>query len=458
MSSRVPLDELVDLDLSDDELYEALLALEQGDLRVLAGWEATRRDAQTPQWEESWETWLMLHARQTGKTRALIQATNEAVWDQGVRKVCVAGRTKEDTRDVLMAAFGEYDEPERRPFVGKSPMQLRWSNGAVGHVRSADVPESGRGGGYELVCCDELGSWWKRDNTGATLYDNLTFAASQGEKPRVIIATTPPGIGVQGRRVSLDLIKRIRSDPETRTTNEGMEANRANLPLGYIEARSRDNPPGTLRHTIEIKGELVEDVPGALWTDAMLTKARLRPGETARGLARQCSPVVVGVDLATTSKPTSDATGICVAGRLGELYVVFALEEHRVAPDVWAQRTVYLAEEWGATRVYVENNQGGEMVERLLRDHAGDTLWIEPFHTSASKANRADPVAALYAREERTVIHADYFEAGEAQMTSFPVASEHDDMVDSLVFAVGGLMGKGMGAWVLGEDGSIVMA
>lgn len=89
--------------------------------------------------------------------------------------------------------------------------------------------------------------------------------------------------------------------------------------------------------------------------------------------------VVVFVDPATTSKDSSDETGVVCSGvRDGkdDRRQVLGLQDWSVRPDevdgapslVWAPRAYWLALLWGARRIVVEVNQGGDEVLSAVRD------------------------------------------------------------------------------------------
>jgi len=144
--------------------------------------------------------------------------------------------------------------------------------------------------------------------------------------------------------------------------------------------------------------------------------------------------VVVAVDPSTTDNSTSDYTGITVAGIGfdGSLYVLHS-EQVKLSPNGWANRVLDLFDEYAADRIIAERNQGGQMVESTLRT-VRRLAPITTIHASRGKQTRAEPVAALY--EQGQVHHVGIHTALEDQMIVFPVASEHDDMVDSLVYAI----------------------
>jgi phage terminase large subunit-like protein len=83
--------------------------------------------------------------------------------------------------------------------------------------------------------------------------------------------------------------------------------NLPNLAPGFI-ARMRERYEGTRLGRQELYAELLEDVPGALWTHGLVEGTRVAavPCELYR--------IVVAIDPAVTSNEDSNETGILVAG------------------------------------------------------------------------------------------------------------------------------------------------
>ena len=83
-----------------------------------------------------------------------------------------------------------------------------------------------------------------------------------------------------------------------------------------------------------------------------------------------CRRVVVGVD--PPAGVDGDARGIVVCG-LGEDgvgYVLADLSVGGLSPKGWARKVAAAVEAWGAHRVVAEANNGGKMVESVLRGAA----------------------------------------------------------------------------------------
>lgn len=156
--------------------------------------------------------------------------------------------------------------------------------------------------------------------------------------------------------------------------------------------------------------------------------------------------IVIGVDPAVTSGEDADSTGIVVAGlgRDGDGYVLDDLTCH-LSPDGWAKVVVEGYDRWQADRVVAEVNNGGELVESVLRTQR-EHLPITLVHAHRGKFARAEPVAALY--EQGRVHHVGSFPELEDQLCEFVpgVSRESPDRLDALVWALTDLMVAGIGA------------
>ena len=80
--------------------------------------------------------------------------------------------------------------PWYRPIYEPSRQQLRWPNGAIATLFSADNPERLRGPQHDLFWADELCAW--RQATYA--WDMLLMGLRLGTNPRGLITTTPKPI------------------------------------------------------------------------------------------------------------------------------------------------------------------------------------------------------------------------------------------------------------------------
>ena len=83
---------------------------------------------------------------------------------------------------------------------------------------------------------------------------------------------------------------------------------------------------------------------------------------------KELSHIIVAVDPAVTSHEGSDETGIVVVGKdnLNQFYVLEDLSGRHSA-DEWGRIAIRAYYEWEADRIVAEVNNGGDLVERLIR-------------------------------------------------------------------------------------------
>ena len=168
------------------------------------------------------------------------------------------------------------------------------------------------------------------------------------------------------------------------------------------------------------KQQNVEDVEGALWTTEGINETRLSASDRTRLESGEVNPShltrkVVGVDPATTSKGTSDETGIVGAGKWPadshgvEHGVVLKDESGTYTPSQWGRRAVRMHDRLDAKAIIAEKNQGGEMVQDTI-ENAAKALWREGRRQSPrvnvvlvsvhdGKRVRADPIAQKWEEE-----------------------------------------------------------
>ena len=120
-----------------------------------------------------------------------------------------------------------------------------------------------------------------------------------------------------------------------------------------------------------------------------------------------------------------------------EHYVIHVLRDAscRKPPLAWAAEVVELYRELDADLVAGEVNNGGDLIESLLRQLADD-LNFRAVHATRGKILRAEPVAALYSRGK--VRHAGEFPDLEDEMLGYSplVSTKSPDRLDALVWAV----------------------
>ncbi len=386
--------------------------------------------------EGDWRTWVIMGGRGAGKTRAgaeWVRAEVEGArpLDPGrSRRVALIGETLDQVRDVMI--FGDSgimacSPPDRRPEWQATRRRLVWPNGAEAQVFSAHEPESLRGPQFDAAWVDELAKWKKAEEA----WDMLQFALRLGTHPRQCVTTTPRNVAV---------LKGILSNPSTVVTRAPTEANRAWLAASFLE-EMRARYGGTRLGRQELEGELLEDAEGALWTSAMLEGLRR---EDAGALSR----VVVAVDPPVTGHKGSDECGIVVVGVRAEGdpgdWCAVVLEDASLSaasPQEWARAAIAAMERHGAERLVAEVNQGGDLVESVIRQ-VDRLVPFKAVRAARGKTARAEPVAALY--EQGRVYHLRGLGRLEDQMCRMTVQGYEGkgspDRVDALVWALHELM------------------
>ena len=304
------------------------------------------------------------------------------------------------------------------------------SNGSIIHGISADKPDRLRG--YNLAGCwaDEISSWRYPDAWNLGLLPSLRDLRVS---PRVVITTTPKPVILLRQIMEEDQEK-----GSTIITRGSTFDNADNLAPKFLE-EMKARYEGTRRGRQEIYGELLTDVDGALVSQDMIDGPRLRESTNGKGANVPAdiflSRIVVAVDPATTSGEESDETGIivCAKGVDNRGYILADLS-CKESPDGWAKIVAKAYDQYGADRVIAEKNQGGDMVERIVRS-VHPNIAYKGVAAKVGKKLRAEPIAALY--EQGKVSHVGYFAELEDQWcTWIPDAAAHQkspDRVDALV-------------------------
>ena len=386
--------------------------------------------------EGDWRTWVILGGRGAGKTRAGAEWVRSVVEGPTplsagrASRVALIGDTFDQVREVMI--FGDSGlmalcPPDRRPDWVASRKLLVWPNGAVAYAHSAQDPEALRGPQFDAAWVDELAKWRKAD----AVWDMLQFGLRLGDDPRVCVTTTPRNV---------PLLRALLERGSTTVTHATTFANAANLADGFLdEMRARFE--GTRLGRQELEGVLLTDTPGALWTSEMIAAAQARE-------VPELDRIVVALDPPVTSGPAADECGIVVAGVVAKgaphTWRAYVIEDASIAgatPLGWAQRAVEVFHAHGADRLVAEVNQGGDMVETLLRQ-IDPGIAFSGQYANRGKGARAEPVAALY--EQGRVEHATGLGVLEDQMCQMTAqgfdGNGSPDRVDALVWALKALL------------------
>lgn len=416
--------------LARDDVVSALDDKERADFDY--HWPLFARQSQLAP-EGDWRVWLILAGRGFGKTRAGSEWVRATAESNAEARIAIVSSSLNEARAVMVegesgiiACF----PPEQRPLFEPSLRRLTFANGAQAQLFSAAEPESLRGPQHSHAWCDEVGKWPTAHERASRCWDNLLMGLRLGTAPRIAVTTTPRSVPLVRRLLEKE------QDGATIVTRGTTYDNSANLPDRFLAA-IEDEFGGTQLARQELGGELLTDVEGALWTRRMLEESRV---QTAPDQLRR---IVVAVDPPASSN--GDACGIIVAalGQDGKAYVLADCSAENASPEKWANQVAMAAEEWKADRVIAEANQGGAMVESVLRA-AGANMPVKLVHASRGKVARAEPVTAIY--ESGRAKHCGQFAKLEDQMCGLKAGGDYvgpgrsPDRADALVWALTELM------------------
>jgi len=288
-------------------------------------------------------------------------------------------------------------------------------------------PDSLRGPQFDAAWSDEVAKWKDAD----ACFDMLQLGLRLGSRPIQLLTTTPRPI---------DLIRHLLQSERVTVTRMKTVENAMNLSASFIEAVEQ-RYGGTTLGRQELDGEMIDDRQDALWTRALLDDAfhcLADPGSLRR--------IVIAVDPPASSRRSSDACGIVVAGvdQGGIAWVLQDATAQGLKPQEWAGLVVNLYHRFEADMIIAEVNQGGDMVASVLAT-ADRSVPITPVRATRGKWTRAEPVAALYAQGR--VRHAGRFRELEDEMCNFGpdgLSEGHSpDRVDALVWAISSLVLRG---------------
>lgn len=384
-------------------------------------WDIRARPNQKPP-PSDWVYWVILAGRGFGKTRTGAELVR--VWAKDYKLVNLIGATADDARDIMIegeSGILAICPPAERPVYKKSDRRLDWPSGAKSLIFTADEPDRLRGKQSEKLWADELCAWRYVSDS----WSQAMFGLRLGNKPQAVVTTTPRPI---------KQLKDLLADKATVVTRGSTYDNRANLAENFftqITARYENTRLGRQ----ELYAEVLEDIEGALWKNALLEKYRVNA-------APELKRTIIAIDPAVSTNKTSDETGIIGIG--------FGIDNHLYpladvsgiyTPLEWAHKAIHLYEILLADAIVAEVNNGGDLVEANLRA-CGFTGRVIKVYASKGKVIRAEPIVGLY--EQGKVHHVGNLAGLETQMTTWaPKEDDSPDRVDALVWGATELWQKG---------------
>tara|TARA_B100001146_G_C16194347_1_gene440817 strand:- start:1854 stop:3086 length:1233 start_codon:yes stop_codon:yes gene_type:complete len=347
--------------------------------------------------------------------------------------------------DTISGNIDRYVERYFKPELNAAEIEYSWStqkkvlsldmSGGYIDFRSADRPENWEGFGYDVIILNEAGIILKNDY----LYTNAVLPMLMDSPGSKLFAIgTPKGKetkeGKEHRYFSLykrakdndpafDLFQYSSYDNPFLSQNDVKELE---------DEMQRMNPQMVQQ---EIYAQFVDGAAGELWDEVIIERQRVKV----------CPPlqrVTVNIDPAISNNADSDETGITVTGKSPQGHA-FVLDDEsgQYSPDQWASIAIKLAEKWDADCIVAEKNQGGDMVEAVIRGKS-QKYRVKLVTATKGKFVRAEPVYSLY--EQGKVFHVGYHSKLEAQMCVFTSELKNSpDRVDSLVWGLTELMLQG---------------
>lgn len=400
--------------------------------------------------EGDWLTMFVRAGRGYGKTRIGSEGVRKMVNEGRARAVTIIAPTAADARDVMIenpnSGLLAVHPKDVRPVYKPSVRTLEWPNGALGHVRSAEDPDSIRGLNSDLVWGDEPASW----RYGEESWDMAMLGNRIGSPHSILTGTPRP----------LEWLRKIETADGTVVRTGSTYENIANLASAFITL-ILDRYENTRLGAQELHAQYLEDVEGALWKMlhieagrigswdqadpwAALARALTLDVRRAQGLGeyvpdpheRRAWETWVGVDPPGETAECGIVVGTAPKGaRAGTDHAVILDDcSTEGPPEVWGAAVVEAVRRHNAVGVVVESNQGGDMTRATI--HAVDpNVLVEKVRASESKADRAEPVSVLYPRG--WVHHLGHLPRLESQQTTWVAGeSKSPDRLDALVHLV----------------------
>lgn len=413
---------------------EALETFDQTHSSYSLPWGETARPEQLPP-PGNWRVWLILAGRGFGKTRAGAETIHSWATSRQATRIALVGASIHEARAIMVEGVSgllSLHAPSGTPRFEVSKHRLTWPNGAQATLFGANQFERLRGPQFDAAWIDELAKFRRPEE----VWNQLMLGMRLGEHPRCVVTTTPR---------PLPFLKELLKREDVAVTRGTTFDNAAHLPPHFLEDMKQCFE-GTRLGFQELQGEILESQEGALWNPGIIfyrTPPSFPSSQSSKGNEFSWQRVVVAIDPAVSTTENSNETGIVVVG-LGEDDKAYVIEDlsGKWTPHQWGKRAVEAYWHYGADRVIAEVNNGGDLVEKILRtvDPAVPFKAVRAVH---GKKIRAEPVVALY--EQKRVFHCQSFLELEKQMcTYFPHRSSYGssgeshspDRVDALVWGL----------------------
>jgi phage terminase large subunit-like protein len=395
-------------------------------------WEFWARPDQLPP-AGDWFCWLLRSGRGAGKTRTGAEWVISRARQKGHPPIALIGQTVADVRDTMIevgeSSILKISPPDFMPEYEPSKRRLTWPNGVIATTFSGDNPDQLRGPQHGAAWIDELAKFRYPIET----WDNMEMGLRIGDRPQVVVTTTPRPIKA---------ITNLIADPDCIDRVVSTYANIANLSPAYI-SRVIKKYEGTHQARQELHGQVLDDDPNALWSRELLEQTRIiKPPSLHR--------IVVAVD----PHATSGQTGIVVAGiaLVNNVIHGYTLDDNTsvegAKPATWGAAVVTAYHKWKADCIVGEINNGGDMIEDVIRNVPGGRhVSYKTVRATRGKYTRAEPVANLF--EQGRAHHVGSFADLEDELCTWVPGLPSPNRLDAEVWAYTEL--------ILGQDGALTI-
>lgn len=428
------------------ELEHVLASLPTEDLALVSAcWQLWAREKQLRP-AACKPIWAIVAGRGFGKTRSAVEDTLDLCEDWGPGMLgALISKTIGDVRDDMiygvsgLVVCGQRRDMRVDYIANKSRVFVHGSHGvATLRVMSADQADFGRGPGLNFFWGDEFSSW--PGEALAKFRDGFLpswrMPTPAGADPIATITTTP-----KPNALTQWLLKSKQGQSLSTVVGGSSYENEANIRLNHTALALQ----GRRERLQEVEGILLDRA--CLVTIEDIDKHRLSMLPDPDSI----DEVVVAIDPAIRAKDDSDECGIVVAARDVQspphAYVIDDLSQQGASTQEWARAAVEAALRYGATKIVMETNQGGDMGPDIVRtaiDAIGDRaahLEIVDVWTQRSKRARAEPIAPLY--ERGRVHHVGAYEQLETEWSTWSEGSPSPNRLDACVYALTHLLLEG---------------
>jgi len=260
------------------------------------------------------------------------------------------------------------------------------------------------------------------------IFDRIDLSIRAVDKPNKVIMVMNPSF--KSHWIYKSFIEKPRTD--TTYIHTTYLDNQKNLSQSFLDQSHRVKVENFLRYEHLFLGKWLDDAEGLLWNRQIINRSRI-------SVKPELKRIVVAIDPAATANSESDETGIVVCGTdaIGNGYILEDLSG-KYSPNEWGKVSVQASMNWNADCIVAEKNQGGDMVESVLRSQGAKTR-VKLVTATRGKYVRAEPIYSLY--EQGKVYHVGNLPILESQMITFdPDKGKSPDRVDALVWGLTELM------------------